>query len=268
MNTVDTVYLVDAVRTPVRRHDGALASVRPDDLAAHAILERPARMAALPADLPAPVPGVTVNGLCARRLEAVIQAARAIALGDVHIAAAGGVESTPRAPYVLPRPHRAFPARHAAREQGLFEAELMSVPVPRPKGEPVAFAADECVRPDVSPESTAGLKPSFRGTNGTVTAGDASPLHDGTAALLLADEEDLKATGREPLARTRATGVSATYAHYFRLALAKAVNRAPARAGKEFDDPVRPESENAALDRRSAAVLERQSAAKKASGTP
>ncbi|MGW1050536.1 thiolase family protein [Streptomyces sp. NPDC002521] len=320
MNTVNTVYIVDAVRTPIGRYNGALASVRPDDLAAHAIREllartpdldpsriedvyvgnangageenrNVARMAALLAGLPTSVPGVSVNRLCASGLEAVIQAARAIALGDAHIAVAGGVESMTRAPYVLPKPDRAFPAGHAelysttlgwrmvnprmdpqwtiplgesaeliadqhkigreqqdefalashrkaaaAREQGLFDAELVSVPVPQRRGEPVVFTADECVRPDASREAMARLKPSFRPEDGTVTAGNASPLNDGAAALLLTDEEGLKATGREPLARVSAGGVSAIDPHYFGLAPVEAVNRALAKAGRGFDD--------------------------------
>ncbi|MER5547455.1 thiolase family protein [Streptomyces sp. NPDC002589] len=320
MNTVNTVYIVDAVRTPIGRYNGALASVRPDDLAAHAIREllartpdldpsriedvyvgnangageenrNVARMAALLAGLPTSVPGVSVNRLCASGLEAVIQAARAIVLGDAHIAVAGGVESMTRAPYVLPKPDRAFPAGHAelysttlgwrmvnprmdpqwtiplgesaeliadqhkigreqqdefalashrkaaaAREQGLFDAELVPVPVPQRRGEPVVFAADECVRPDASREAMARLKPSFRPEDGTVTAGNASPLNDGAAALLLTDEEGLKATGREPLARVSAGGVSAIDPHYFGLAPVEAVNRALAKAGRGFDD--------------------------------
>ncbi|MEV6050904.1 thiolase family protein [Streptomyces sp. NPDC052107] len=320
VNRLNTVYLVDAVRTPVGRYNGALASVRPDDLAAHAIralLARTpdldpariedvyfgnangageenrnvARMAALLAGLPTSVPGVTVNRLCASGLEAVVQAARAIAVGDAHIALAGGVESMTRAPYVLPKSDRPFPAGHAelysttlgwrmvnptmdpqwtiplgesaeliadkhkitreqqdefaltshrkaaaAQEQGLFDAELVPVPVPQRKGEPVFFAADECVRPDASLAAMARLKPSFRTEVGTVTAGNASPLNDGAAALLLTDEEGLKATGREPLARISATGVSAIDPHYFGLAPVEAVNRALTKAGKGLDD--------------------------------
>ncbi|MEV0238787.1 beta-ketoacyl synthase N-terminal-like domain-containing protein, partial [Streptomyces sp. NPDC050674] len=135
------VYLVDAVRTPIGRYNGGLAGVRPDDLAAHAVRELLARtpeldpariddvyvgnangageenrnvgrMAALLAGLPTSVPGVTVNRLCASGLEAVIQAARAIALGDASIALAGGVESMTRAPYVLPKSDKPFPAAH------------------------------------------------------------------------------------------------------------------------------------------------------------
>jgi 3-oxoadipyl-CoA thiolase len=133
VNPLNTVYVVDAVRTPIGRYNGALASVRPDDLAAHTIREllartpdldparigdvylgnangageenrNVARMAALLAGLPTSVPGVTVNRLCASGLEAVVQAARAIAVGDAHIAVAGGVESMTRAPWVMAKP--------------------------------------------------------------------------------------------------------------------------------------------------------------------
>ncbi|MEU8909362.1 thiolase family protein [Streptomyces mirabilis] len=314
------VYIVDAVRTPIGKYNGGLASVRPDDLAAHAIREllartpaldpsriedvylgnangageenrNVARMAALLAGLPTSVPGVTVNRLCASGLEAVIQAARAIAAGDAHITLAGGVESMTRAPYVLPKNDRPFPTGHTqlysttlgwrmvnprmdpqwtiplgesaeliadkhnisreqqdeyalashhkaakAQQEGLFDREITPVPVPQRKGDPVILAADESVRPDTSPTAMARLKPSFRTTDGTVTAGNASPLNDGAAALLLTDEEGLKATGREPLARIRATGVSATDPQHFGLAPVEAVTRALAKAGKGFTD--------------------------------
>ncbi|NKX85727.1 3-oxoadipyl-CoA thiolase [Nocardia coubleae] len=127
-----TAYLVDGVRTPFGRYGGALAEVRPDDLAAHvisALVQRlpavdwaavddvvfgcanqagednrnVARMAALLAGLPVGVPGVTVNRLCASGLDAVGYAARAIRAGDADLVIAGGVESMTRAPYVLPK---------------------------------------------------------------------------------------------------------------------------------------------------------------------
>ncbi|RFU82285.1 thiolase family protein [Streptomyces triticagri] len=135
------VYIVDAVRTPFGKYAGSLSPVRPDDLAAHilrALLDRSpdldpgligdiyygnangageenrnvARMAGLLAGLPVSVPGVTVNRLCASGLEAVVQGARAIALGDASVVLAGGVESMSRAPYVLPKSGQAFPAGH------------------------------------------------------------------------------------------------------------------------------------------------------------
>ncbi|MFI6461044.1 thiolase family protein [Streptomyces sp. NPDC050538] len=317
---MNPVYIVDAVRTPIGRYSGGLASVRPDDLAAHALREllartpdldpsriedvyfgnangageenrNVARMAGLLAGLPTSVPGVTVNRLCASGLEAVIQAARAIAVGDASIAVAGGVESMTRAPYVLPKSDRPFPAGHTelysttlgwrmvnpamnpewtiplgesaeliadkhkiGREQqdefalashrkaadaqaaGLFDDEIAPVAIPQRKGDPVVFGADESVRADASLAAMAKLKPSFRTENGTVTAGNASPLNDGAAALLLVDEEGLKATGRQPLARVSATGVSAIDPQYFGLAPVEAVNRALTKAGKGFDD--------------------------------
>lgn len=123
--------LVDALRTPIGRFQGALSSVRPDDLAAiaiRAVVQRSgidaaavdevffgcanqagednrnvARMASLLAGLPQSVPAVTLNRLCASGLEAVNQAARMILVGDADLTIAGGVESMSRAPYSLPR---------------------------------------------------------------------------------------------------------------------------------------------------------------------
>jgi 3-oxoadipyl-CoA thiolase len=131
--------IVEAVRTAVGRHGGALATVRPDDLAALVIKEvvaragiEPdliedvymgctnqagednrdvARMALLLAGLPFSVAGVTVNRLCASGLEAINQAARAIKCGEGDVFVAGGVESMSRAPWSVPKATRAFPWR-------------------------------------------------------------------------------------------------------------------------------------------------------------
>lgn len=125
-------YIVGGVRTPIGRYGGALASVRPDDLAAHAIREalarlpsiptdqidevvlgcanqagednrNVARMAALLAGVPETVAGTTINRLCGSGLDAVGYAARAIKLGEADIIIAGGVESMSRAPFVMPK---------------------------------------------------------------------------------------------------------------------------------------------------------------------
>ncbi|MFG2300433.1 thiolase family protein [Actinacidiphila glaucinigra] len=307
------VYIVDAVRTPVGKYGGALSGVRPDDLAAHVVASlvartpeldpariddvffgdangagednrNVARMAALLAGLPVTVPGTTVNRLCGSGMEAVIQAARAVAVGDVSVAVAGGVESMSRAPWVLPKPERAFPAGHQemysttlgwrmvnprmdprwtiplgesaeliadrhgiTREQqdafavsshekaarawkdGLYEAEVVPV-------EGVDLPRDETIRDNTSMEALARLKPAFRKDGGTVTAGNSSPLNDGAAALLIVDEEGLKATGREPLARIRASAVTGIEPDYFGLAPVQAVRKALAKAGKGFGD--------------------------------
>ncbi len=130
-------YICDAIRTPIGRYGGALSSLRTDDLAAlpiAALIKRNpdidwasvddvilgcanqagednrnvARMAALLAGLPADVPGITVNRLCASGLDAVGMAARGIRSGDYDLAIAGGVESMSRAPFVMPKAKTAF----------------------------------------------------------------------------------------------------------------------------------------------------------------
>jgi 3-oxoadipyl-CoA thiolase len=134
---VAEAYVVDAIRTPMGSYRGALAGVRPDDMAAHtiaAVVERTgvdperitdvyfgaanqsgednrdvARMAALLAGLPYSVPGATVNRLCASGLEAINCAARAVKLGEGDYYLAGGVESMSRAPWVVGKPERGLP---------------------------------------------------------------------------------------------------------------------------------------------------------------
>jgi acetyl-CoA acetyltransferase family protein len=299
------VYVVDAIRTPFGRYGGALAGVRPDDLAAgvlRALVDRSpgldpsriddvllgnangagednrdvARMAVLLAGLPVSVPGATVNRLCGSGMEAVIQAARAIALGDASIAVAGGVESMSRAPWVLPKPERAFPAkdqqlysttlgwrmvnprmpgewtiplgesaelvgakyavsraaqdafaldshRNAARawSEGLYAGEVHPV-------DGVDLTRDEGIRDNTSLDALAKLKPAFT-ADGTVTAGNASPLNDGAAALLLADEDGLAAIGREPLARVRAAAVTGIEPQFFGLGPVDAIRKVLAK---------------------------------------
>ncbi len=140
-------YLYDAVRTPFGRYGGALAAVRPDDLAGHAITaleargldpervdevvfgdanqagednRNVARMAVLLAGWPTSVPGTTVNRLCGSSLDAAMQASRAIETGDAACVVVGGVESMSRAPGVLLKPEKAF----ATGEQTLHSTTL------------------------------------------------------------------------------------------------------------------------------------------------
>lgn len=132
------VVIVDAVRTPIGRYNGSLKSIRPDDLAAMVIkglLERNkrvpvdqieevvlgnanqagednrnvARMSALLSGLPIEVGGTTINRLCGSGLDAIVYAARAIAVGEGDIYIAGGTESMTRAPYVMAKPMKEFP---------------------------------------------------------------------------------------------------------------------------------------------------------------
>ena len=154
-----SAYLLDAVRTPVGKLGGALAGGRPDDLAAvtlrQLLLRNPgldpaliedvflgnangageenrdvARMAALLADYPTSVPGTTVNRLCGSGLEAAIQAARAIETGDASVVVAGGVESMSRAPWVLPKPDKAFPHGNLTAESTSLGWRLVNPRMP------------------------------------------------------------------------------------------------------------------------------------------
>ena len=306
---MNAVYVLDAVRTPIGRHRGALAGVRPDDLAAgvvRAIVDRVpelgperiddvffgdangagednrnvARMAVLLAGLPVTVPGTTVNRLCGSGMEALAQASRALAVGDAGVALAGGVESMSRAPWVTLDADReglvsttlgwrlvnpAMPARWTsslgegaellaerykigrdeqdafalashrkaatAWDAGRFAGEVVEVPG-------AALAADECIRRDTSLEALARLRPVFREDGGTVTGGNASPLADGAAALLLAAEDVVAETGRRPLARIAARATSAVEPHLYGIGPVEAAGRALAGAGIGWSDLV------------------------------
>jgi len=304
-----STFVYDAVRTPFGRFGGGLAGVRPDDLAAtvlSALVARTpalvpdevvlgnangagednrnvARMASLLAGYPVSVPGSTVNRLCGSSLDAVMAASRSIDCGDATVVVAGGVESMTRAPWVLPKPDRAFPARdltavsttlgwrlvnpampaewtvslgeaneqlaeefdiprarqdefaarshqlaHAAWEAGFYDDLVVSVPG-------ADLVRDEGVRPDSTAETLAGLKPSFR-PDGTITAGNASPLNDGASAVLLGSAEAADALGRDPIARVAGRGASALEPQRFGYAPVEAANLALKRAGISWAD--------------------------------
>jgi acetyl-CoA acyltransferase len=308
----DAVFVVDGVRTPIGKIGGGLAGVRPDDLAAgvlsslvarHPGLDPSAiddvyigngngageenrnvgRMALLLAGLPTSVPGATTNRLCGSGLEAVVQASRAIAVGDADVCLAGGVESMSRAPWVVQKPEAAYVRtdqvmhsttlgwrmvnpRHpkqwtvplgegaeiladelqisrpvqdafamashqkaaAAWRAGRFADEVVPV-------DGVDLATDECVRPDVNQAALARLKPVFR-TEGTVTAGNASPMNDGAAALLLASERGVQATGAEPLAQIVARAAAGVEPHRYGIGPVPAAEVALKRAGIGWGD--------------------------------
>jgi len=307
-------WVVDAVRTPIGRHGGALAGVRPDDLAASvlaALVGRVpgldpariddvwfgdangagednrdvARMAVLLAGLPVTVPGATVNRLCGSGMEAVHEASRAIGVGDASVAVAGGVESMSRAPWVLLKPSAPYArgpetlhsttlgwrmvnplmpaewtvalgegaelladryaitrdaqdafavASHvkadAAWSSGAFKEEVVAA------ASGVSLERDESIRPDTTVEALARLRPSFRPDGGTVTAGNSSPLNDGAAAVLLADDAGLAATGATPLARVAGRATSAVEPPLYGIGPVAAAERALTRAGIGWGD--------------------------------
>jgi 3-oxoadipyl-CoA thiolase len=315
---VREAVIIDAVRTPVGRHGGALANVRPDDLAAvsiRALLQRTkldpalvddvilgcangagednrnvARMALLLAGMPVEIPGQTVNRLCGSGLQAVASAAQALKAGEGDCFIAGGVESMTRAPYVMLKsgdPWTRTPPpvadstlgwrfvnpempkdwtislgetaervaeRHgvsredqdrfalesqqrAARAQadGTFAAELVSVEVRQGK-RTVVVDRDEHPRPDTTAEQLAGLRPAFVKTGGTVTAGNASGVNDGAAALLVMEREAARKHGLTPMARVVTTAVAGVAPDVMGIGPVPAVRKALARAGLAVRD--------------------------------
>ncbi|WP_028638560.1 thiolase family protein [Nocardioides sp. URHA0032] len=305
---MSSAFLYAAARTPFGRFGGALAEERPDDLAAVAIrgalakapdLDPAAigdvawgcanqagednrnvgRMAVLLAGLPVSVPATTVNRLCGSSLDAAIIGSRAIESGDAQVVLTGGVESMTRAPWVLPKPSRAFPAGNVTAVSTTLGWRLVNANMPEEwtvslgeanelLGEKFAvsrerqdeFAArshqladaawnagfyddlvvpvgeltrDEGIRPGSTAEKLAGLKPSFR-PDGTITAGNASPLNDGASAVLLGSEG--APIGVDPIARIAGRGVSAVEPPMFGYAPVEAADRALARAGITWRD--------------------------------
>ena len=304
-------YIFDAVRSPFGRLGKAFAEVRPDDLAAsvmRTLMERNvaldtrllddvilgdanqagednrnvARMSLLLAGFPTSVPGTTVNRLCGSGLEALVQASRAIEVGDAELVIAGGVESMTRAPWVLPKPGRAYPPSNAtiysstlgwrmvnprmdsrwtipngetaeiladrfsltrqeqdsfaaqshhlaqqAWDSGVFASEVIQV-------EGSSLTRDEGVRPETSADTLSELKPAFRETVGTVTAGNSSQLSDGAAMVLVGGDSIAK--DHEPLARIVARAVVGNDPNIFGIAPVHAANQALARAGKTWAD--------------------------------
>ena len=305
-------YVLATARTPFGRFAGALAGTRPDDLAATAlrgVLDRApgldaalvddvvwgcanqagednrnvGRMAALLAGLPTSVPATTVNRLCGSSLDAAIIGSRAVESGDADLILAGGAESMTRAPWVLPKPDRGFPAGNAtavsttlgwrlvnelmptewtmslgecneqlgerfgisrerqdefaarshrlaaqAWEDGFYDD--LVVPV-----EGVDLARDESIRDGSTPDTLGRLTPSFR-PGGTITAGNASPLNDGAAAVLLGSASAADRHGLAPLARVAGRGMHALDPQDFGYAPVEAAGRALARAGIGWSD--------------------------------
>jgi 3-oxoadipyl-CoA thiolase len=123
----------------------------------------------------------------------------------------------------------------AAVEAGRFDQEIVPVPAPQPKGEPLTIHADEGPRADTTLEQLARLRPVFR-EGGTVTAGNSSSLNDGAACLVLASEERAKALGKEPLARIVSVGVAGVDPAYMGIGPVPATRQALDRAGLRMSD--------------------------------
>ena len=310
-------FICDAVRTPIGRYGGALAKVRSDDLAAapiKALIARNpkidwekleevyygcanqagednrnvARMALLLAGLPASVPGLTINRLCASGLEAVGTAARAIRAGELDFAIAGGVESMTRAPFVQGKSDEAFArkaeifdttigwrfvnplmksqygidsmpetAENVAEEfqitradqdafalrsqqraakaaaSGYFAKEIVAVEIAGRK-ETIKVDKDEHPR-ETTLDQLAKLKPLVRNP-GTITAGNASGVNDGAAALIVASEAAVKAHGLTPRARILGMASAAVPPRIMGIGPVPSTRKLMARLGHKIDD--------------------------------
>jgi acetyl-CoA C-acetyltransferase len=310
-------YIYDGLRSPIGRHAGKLAPVRPDDLAAEvirAVLARSAfkpeqfedvilgdtnqagedarnvaRHAGLLAGLPVTVGGQTVNRLCASGLAAVIETARAVTCKEGNLYVAGGVESMSRAPFVMAKAETSYgrevrmfdssigarfpnPRVYAefgkdtmpetsdnvakehgitraqsdqfayesqrkyakAKTEGFFKGEIHPVSIPQGKKPPLVVDEDEHPRPETTLEALAKLKALFEG--GVTTAGNASGINDGAAALIVGSREAGEKAGVKPLARIISGASAGVAPRVMGVGPAYAIPKALERAGLKLSD--------------------------------
>ena len=311
-HTGESAYVYAAVRTPFGKFNGGLSGVRPDDLAATAMRgvlatlpdldpqdigdvvwgnangagednRNVGRMAVLLSGLPVTLPATTVNRLCGSSLDAAMIGSRTVESGDADIVLVGGVESMTRAPWVLPKPARPFPAgdmtavsttlgwrlvnpampaewtaslgecneqlqekfaisrerqdafamrshqlADAAWNEGFYDDLTVAVPG-------TEVTRDESIRPGTSVEKLATLTPSFR-VEGTITAGNASPLNDGASAVVLGSRAASSRIGGLPVARVAGRAAAALEPQMFGYAPVEAAEKALRRAGVEWSD--------------------------------
>jgi acetyl-CoA acyltransferase len=233
-----------------------------------------ARMALLIAGLPVEVPGCTVNRLCGSSLQAIHQAAMSIAAGCEDVQIAGGVEHMHHIPMELgydvsPRfYYRHSPAvmnmgvtaenlairykigrkeqdefafrshQKAARatDAGEFAKEVIPTWGRDEEGRKKVMTEDQCIRRDTTLEALAALKPAFMPDGGTVTAGNASPLNAGAAALLIMSEDKAKELGLKPKAVIRAMAVAGVDPSMMGIGPVPATHKALERAGLTLKD--------------------------------
>ena len=122
-----------------------------------------------------------------------------------------------------------------ARDNGRFDKEIIPVTIPRRKGDPLVFGKDEFIKSESTTEALGRLKPAFR-NGGTVTAGNASGLNDGAAALLIASEHGLKMHGLTPMTRIVASAVTGTEPRIMGIGPVEASRLALKRAGLTMND--------------------------------
>jgi acetyl-CoA acyltransferase len=233
-----------------------------------------ARMAALIAGLPIEVCGVTVNRNCGSSLQAINQAAQSIAAGCEDVQIAGGVEHMQHIPMEAGfNPSPRFFYRHSqatlnmgltaenlalkyrisrkeqdefalrshqraaeATDSGAFKKEIIPTWGRDDEGRKQLMTQDQCIRRDTSLESLAALKPAFMPEGGSVTAGNASPLNVGAAAVLVMSEQRAKDLGLKPTVRIRAMAVAGVDPSVMGIGPVPATHKVLARAGLKLED--------------------------------
>lgn len=233
-----------------------------------------AKMAALIAGLPVEVPGCTVNRNCGSSLQALHQAAQSIAAGCEDVQIAGGVEHMHHIPMeagfdVSPRFHyrhsqatmvmgltaenlamryrisrqeqdafalRSHQRAAAATDRGDFDGEIIPTWGRDDDGRKVLLRHDQCIRRDTSAESLAALRPAFMPSGGSVTAGNASPLNVGAAAMLVMSAQRARDLGLQPIARIRAMAVAGVDPSVMGIGPVPATLKALERAKLKLDD--------------------------------
>jgi acetyl-CoA acetyltransferase family protein len=123
----------------------------------------------------------------------------------------------------------------AAKERGRFAKEISAISISKKKGDAILFADDEFIKPNTTTEVLSNLRPAFR-KNGTVTAGNASGLNDGAAALLFASDEAIKKYSLKPLARVVSMGAAGVAPRIMGIGPVEAANKALAKAGLKMSD--------------------------------
>jgi len=306
------VVVLSAVRTPIGKYGGGLASIPPCDLAATVVREAVSRAGVEPADvgqpvfgnvihteirdmylsrvaavnggLPVQTPAFTLNRLCGSSLQAIVSAAQAVRLGDCEAAVAGGAESMSRVPYWLPTMrwgqrmqdgvavdamvgaltdpfdscHMGVTAENvasdygvsrqdqdalaaeshrraaAATDAGYFKEQITPIEVKGRKGT-VTVDTDEHIRPGVTADDLAKLRPSFA-ADGTVTPGNASGVNDAAAAVVIASEPFAGERGLSPLGRLVAYSHAGVEPRIMGMGPVPAVRKVLDRAGLKLDE--------------------------------
>ena len=310
---MEDVFVLSAVRTPIGKYGGGLASVPPCDLAAAMVREAVSRagvdpdqvghavfgnvlhtekrdmylsrVAAVNGGLPVGTPALTVNRLCGSGLQAIVSASQSIMLGDCQVAVAGGAECMSRVPYWLPgmrwgqrmndgvaidamvgaltdpfedchmgvtaenvasdyhvsredqdalaaESHRRAAAAQAA---GYFKEQILPIEIPGKKGKTTIVDTDEHVRPEVSLDDMARLRPAFA-KDGTVTAGNASGINDAAAAVVLASESFVNGNGLTPLGKLVGYAHAGVEPRIMGIGPVPAVRRLLDKTGLKVDD--------------------------------